>query len=117
MLAVLSDIHARLIGEATGPVTISPNLVAQAAGIPVAAQIPPVTVDVPTYDILDTSRRTLREGIPLTQGELADRAGIGRVTLTRIETGDIVVAIGDRQHLDELGRLANREPRPGQAGP
>ena len=34
----------------------------------------------------------------------------------RIEAGDIVVAIGDRQHLDELGRLASREPRPGQAG-
>jgi hypothetical protein len=62
---VLSDIHARLIGEATGPVTISPELVAQATGAPVAAQIPSVTVDVPTYDILDTSRRTLREGIPL----------------------------------------------------
>lgn len=34
---------------------------------------------------------------------------------TKIEAGDIVVAIGDRQHLDELERLANREAQPGSS--
>jgi hypothetical protein len=62
---VLRDIHARLIGESTGPVTVPPDLVARAIGDPAAAQLPPVTVDIPTFDALDTTRRTLRRAIPL----------------------------------------------------
>jgi hypothetical protein len=61
---VLRDIHARLIGEASGPVTIPPDLVARATGNPAAAQLPPVTVDIPTFDALDTTRRTLSRAIP-----------------------------------------------------
>ena len=34
-----------------------------------------------------TRLRTIRERVPLTQRELADLAGINRVTLVRIETG------------------------------
>lgn len=63
--SVLRDIHARLIGEETGPVTIPPDLVVRATGNPAAAQLPPVTVDVPTFDALDTTRRTLHRAIPV----------------------------------------------------
>jgi hypothetical protein len=61
---VLRDVHARLIGEATGPVTIPPDLVAQAIGNQAAAQLPPVTIDIPTFAALDTARRTLGTAIP-----------------------------------------------------
>jgi hypothetical protein len=62
---VLRDIHARLIGEETGPVKIPPDLVVRATGNPAAAQLPPVAVDVPTFDALDTTRRTLHRALPL----------------------------------------------------
>jgi hypothetical protein len=62
---VLRDVHARLIGEATGPVAVPPDLVARAVGNEAAAQLPPVTIDVPTFAALDTTRRTLRTAIPL----------------------------------------------------
>jgi hypothetical protein len=62
---VLRDIHARLIGQETGPATIPPDLVVRATGNPAAAQLPPVTVDVPTFDALDTTRRALHRSIPL----------------------------------------------------
>jgi hypothetical protein len=67
---VLRDVHARLVGEATGPVTVPANLVAMAVGTAVPGlsqltQLPPVTVDVPTIDALDTTRRTLDRTIPI----------------------------------------------------
>ena len=62
---VLRDVHARLIGEATGPVMIPPDLVVRATGNPAAAQLPPVAVDVPTFDALDSTRRALHRAIPL----------------------------------------------------
>jgi hypothetical protein len=63
--SVLRDIHARLIGEETGPVAIPPDLVVRATGNAAAAQLPPVTVDVPTFDALDTTRQTLHRALPL----------------------------------------------------
>jgi hypothetical protein len=62
---VLRDVHARLIGEATGPVSIPPDLVVRATGNPAAAQLPAVTFDIPTFSALDTTRRTLKRAIPL----------------------------------------------------
>jgi hypothetical protein len=67
---VLRDVHARLVGEASGPVTVPPNLVALAVGtavpgLPALTQLPPVTVDVPTIDALDTTRRALQRTIPI----------------------------------------------------
>jgi hypothetical protein len=61
---VLRNIHARLIGEASGPITVPPDLVARAIGNDAAAQLPPVTIDIPTFSALNTARRTLRSAIP-----------------------------------------------------
>ncbi len=63
--SVLRDIHSRLIGQSTGPVVVAPELVARAIGNPAAAQLPPVSIDIPTFDALDTTRKTLRDVIPI----------------------------------------------------
>ncbi len=62
---VLRDIHSRLIGQSTGPVVIPADLVARAIGVPAAAQLADVTIDIPTFDALDTARTTLRDTIPV----------------------------------------------------
>ncbi len=62
---VLRDVHARLIGETTGPVIVPADLVARAVGNAAAAQLPPVAIDIPTFDALDTARRGLHRAIPL----------------------------------------------------
>ena len=63
--SVLRDIHSRLIGQTSGPVIVSPDLVARAIGNPAAAQLTPVSIDIPTFDALDTTRKTLHDLIPI----------------------------------------------------
>ena len=38
---------------------------ARAIGNPAAAQLPPVSIDIPTFDALDTTRKTLHDVIPI----------------------------------------------------
>ena len=63
--SVLRDIHSRLIGQTTGPVMVAPDLVARAIGNPAAAQLPAVSIDIPTFDALNTTRKTLHNLIPI----------------------------------------------------
>ncbi len=63
--SVLRDIHSRLIGQTTGPVIVSPELVARAIGNPAASQLAPVSIDIPTFDALNTTRKTLHDVIPI----------------------------------------------------
>lgn len=63
--SVLRDIHSRLIGQSSGPVVVSPELVARAVNIPAAAQLPAVSIDIPTFDALNTARQTLHDLIPI----------------------------------------------------
>jgi len=63
--SVLRDIHSRLIGQTSGPVVVAPDLVARAIGNQAAAQLPPVSIDVPTFDALNTTRKTLHDAIPI----------------------------------------------------
>jgi hypothetical protein len=62
---ILRDVHARLIGTATGPVTIGPDLVAQVVNDPRAAQLPAVSFTVPTISPIDTTRRALAKYTPV----------------------------------------------------
>jgi hypothetical protein len=63
--SVIRDAHARLIGAATGPVTVRPGLLATAIGDPRAAALPPIRLNVPTVTALDTTRRALDAAVPL----------------------------------------------------
>jgi hypothetical protein len=63
--SVLRDVHSRLIGQTSGPVVVAPELVARAIGNPAAAQLQPVSIDIPTFDALDTTRKTLHDVIPI----------------------------------------------------
>ena len=56
---VIGDIHARLIGLRTDPVVIGPELLTAAIGDPRAGSLPPVSLEVPQIDQLDTARRGL----------------------------------------------------------
>ena len=62
---VLRDIHSRLIGQSAGPVVVPADLVARAVSIPAAAQLADVSIDIPTFDALDSARKTLRDAIPI----------------------------------------------------
>jgi hypothetical protein len=62
---VLRDVHGVLIGSVPGPVVVPADLVARAIGNSAAAQLPPVSIDIPTFDALDAARRTLRRAIPI----------------------------------------------------
>jgi hypothetical protein len=63
--SVLRDVHSRLIGQTSGPVVVAPELVARAIGNPAAAQLQPVSIDIPTFDALDTTRKTLHNVVPI----------------------------------------------------
>jgi hypothetical protein len=60
---VLGDIHSRLIGTQSGPVVINPDLLAAALGDARAQALPPVSLDVPKIDELDSARSGLDRNI------------------------------------------------------
>ena len=60
---IIGDIHARLIGTRAEPVVISPDLLAAALGDVRAQALPPVTLEIPAIDELDSSRRALERNI------------------------------------------------------
>jgi hypothetical protein len=60
---IIGDIHARLIGTRAEPVVITPDLLAAALGDVRAQSLPPVTLEVPPIDELDSARRALERNI------------------------------------------------------
>jgi hypothetical protein len=56
---VLGDIHARLIGLRSDPVVIGPDLLAAALGDARAQALPPVSLEVPQIDQLNSAREDL----------------------------------------------------------
>jgi hypothetical protein len=83
---VTSDVHARLIGAASGPVVVSPQLLATAVGDPRAAALPPVQFDVPTVAPLDAVRRWLAGVVPILAIAGAGLALIGLIVHSRTAT-------------------------------
>lgn len=60
---VLGQIHARLIGLQTGPVVISPQLLATALGDARAEALPPVVLEIDEVEQLDSARTTIEDNV------------------------------------------------------
>ena len=60
---IIGDIHARLIGTRPDPVVVGPDLLAAALGDVRAQSLPPVTLEIPPIDELDSARRALERNV------------------------------------------------------
>ncbi len=60
---IIGDIHARLIGTRPEPVVVGPDLLAAALGDVRAQSLPPVTLEIPPIDELDSARRALERNV------------------------------------------------------
>lgn len=62
---IIHDSHARLIGEQTEPVIITPQQLVDATQMEAAAALPALTLDVPKVTTLDVTRQALTWIVPI----------------------------------------------------
>ncbi len=63
---IIHDSHAHLIGQQTEPVTITPQQLVDATQMQAAAELPALTLDVPTVGALNFTRTALKWILPIT---------------------------------------------------
>lgn len=63
---IVRDAHAKLIGASDAPVMITGQQLVDATQMQAAAEVPPVTLDVPTVSALDIARTTVGWLVPIT---------------------------------------------------
>jgi hypothetical protein len=65
MAEIIHDSHAHLIGQQKEPVTITPQQLVDATQMQAAAQLPALTLDVPTVGVLNFFRTALKWILPI----------------------------------------------------